>query len=59
MKRAVSKLAANSIEIDKACIKLCYVVGQERREHQKKLRALLDERNRLLGVRECTLEVAS
>lgn len=54
-----SALRANEVEINKEVIKLCYVVGEERREHQKKLRALLDERNRLLGVRACTLEVAS
>lgn len=54
-----SELRANATEIDAAVIKLCYVVGDERREHQTKLRKLLDERNRLLGVRTCTLEVAS
>jgi hypothetical protein len=56
---AASELRANADELAEKIAELRDVVGTARYAVQAEIRALLDERNRLLGVRACTLEVAS
>lgn len=55
----MSRLKQNEAAVVEQIVRLRDVIGQERCECLACIRELLAERNRLLGVRECTLEVAS
>lgn len=55
----MSRLKQNEAAVVDQLVRLRDVTGQERGQCLACIRELLDERNRLLGVRECTLEVAS